>query len=374
MNYSEEVRLTAAQWFIDIHEVEDPPAELLHDWMRWMEASESHRMAFSAVERLWRDAGSLKSQHIRSSFDDRVDDYDGSVSVALWQQQRSTHLRAQTVRRGGRRWVTVAAAAVLATIAIIAAMRHQVFFDHPEGSDSFTTRSGEQMQVTLPDGSQVSLGARSRLTVTYTQAERNVHLESGEAFFSVQKDASRPFRVQVLGSLVTAVGTAFDVRATNDRVRVAVSEGTVQVNTSAATLANRISLSLTGRGAVGPMLARVTRGEAISFQSQISEVTAERAVVTHVDPSEPARWRDGWLVYRNEPLRDVLADVARYIDGNLELADSLKIDSRFTGAIYKGSVVEWLQSLPNAFAVQVKIDGKHIRIAGDSATAGTQNP
>ena len=374
MSNSEEIRLAAAQWFIDIHEVEDPPAELLQNWMRWMEASESHRMAFSAVEQLWRDAGSLKPQALQPTFDASLDDYDGSVSVALWQERRRTQLRARTGPRGRRRWLAVAAAAVVATFAIIAATRNQMLFAHPEASDSFTTRSGEQMQVTLPDGSQVSLGARSKLTVTYTQVERNVRLETGEAFFTVQKDASRPFRVHVLGSLVTAVGTAFDVRATNDRVHVAVSEGTVQVNTSAATLANGISLSLMGRSAIGPILARVTRGEAISFQSQISDMTAERVVVTHVDPSEPARWRDGWLVYRNEPLREVLTDVARYIDGNLEVADSLKIDSRFTGAIYKGSVVEWLQSLPSAFAVQVKIDGKRIRIAGNSAAQESQNP
>ena len=188
-------------------------------------------------------------------------------------------------------WPAVAAAAALAAIALIATTRNHILFGHPDASDSFATRSAEQMQVTLPDGSQVSLGARSKLTVTYTQAERNVRLESGEAFFVVQKDPSRPFRVHVLGSLVTAVGTAFDVRATNDRVRVAVSEGTVQVNTNTPTLFNRISRSFTGQSAPGPALARVNRGEAISFQSQTSEATPQRIILTHMDPSEPSRWR-----------------------------------------------------------------------------------
>jgi transmembrane sensor len=225
------------------------------------------------------------------------------------------------------------------------------------------------MQVTLPDGSQVSLGARSKLTVAYTHAERNVRLESGEAFFAVQKDPSRPFRVHVLDGIVTAVGTAFDVRTTNDRIRVAVSEGTVQVSSPAPTLSKRIALSLTGHGKMAPALARLTRGEAISFQSRSAGSAAERVALSRVDPSEPARWRDGWLVYRDEPLREVLADVARYVDRDLIVSNTLAMNSHFTGAIYKDSIIEWLESLPTAFAVSVNIDDARIRVAGTSAAA-----
>src|SRR5580704_17063370 len=56
MSYTEQERLEAAEWFIDIRDVEDPSPELLHEWMRWMETSESHRRAFAAVEQAWREA------------------------------------------------------------------------------------------------------------------------------------------------------------------------------------------------------------------------------------------------------------------------------------------------------------------------------
>jgi ferric-dicitrate binding protein FerR (iron transport regulator) len=100
----------------------------------------------------------------------------------------------------------------------------------------------------------------------------------------------------------------------------------------------------------------------------------ERIALSRVDPSEPARWRDGWLVYRDEPLREVLADVARYVDRDLVVANTSAMNSHFTGAIYKDSVIEWLESLPTAFAVSVNIDDARIRIAGvPAATLGHEN-
>lgn len=371
MSYTDEDRLAAAEWFLEIHDVEDPSSELLHNWMRWMEASESHRLAFNAVEQVWRASGALTPPQLPSTVNHSYERYDGSVSVAIWRERRvrAAPPKGSLWRSGWGRWLATAAAAALATIAFVAAPRLKSLITLPDTADSFATRTGEQMQVTLPDGSQVSLGARSKLSVAYTPAERNVRLESGEAFFAVQKDSSRPFRVHVLGGIVTAVGTAFDVRTTNDRIRVAVAEGTVQVTSAPSTLSNRIALSLTGHAKAAPALARLTRGEAMSFQGESTDSAAERVAVSRVDPAEPARWRDGWLVYRDEPLREVLADVARYVDRDLIVSDTLAMNAHFTGAIYKDSIIEWLESLPTAFAVSVDIDDARIRVAGISAIA-----
>jgi len=40
MSYTAEQRLHAAQWFFDIHDAEDPPPELLQEWLRWLDAAE----------------------------------------------------------------------------------------------------------------------------------------------------------------------------------------------------------------------------------------------------------------------------------------------------------------------------------------------
>ena len=97
-------------------------------------------------------------------------------------------------------------------------------------ADEFVTRTGEQMEVTLDDGSHVWLGAKSRLSVAFTGQQRAVRLDSGEAFFSVRKDRRRPFTVHASNGDITAVGTAFNVREVADRVIVTVAEGVVKVS------------------------------------------------------------------------------------------------------------------------------------------------
>jgi transmembrane sensor len=365
MKYTEQERLEAAEWFIDIHDVEDPSPELLHDWMRWMEASESHRLAFGAMEQASHDAAAALPIEVAASAAGTDDHYDGSVSIDSWLTGR-TKDAAQTKRRIRNRltapWLSFAAAAAIGAAVLVVAPRLQLLIGKHGGADTFATRTGEQMKVTLPDGSQVNLGARSKLSVAYTRAARDVRLEAGEAFFAVQKDAARPFRVHVLDGVVTAVGTAFDVRTTNDRVLVAVAEGIVQVNGVAATTLSRPPAPSIG-GHEAPSVASLKRGEAISFLSRRENHTLEPARVTHVDPADPARWRDGWLVYRDEPLRDVLADIARYTDRDIVVAESLSGDSRFTGAVFKDGIIEWLESLPTAFPVTITTNGSRIMVA-----------
>ena len=57
------------------------------------------------------------------------------------------------------------------------------------------TSTAEQRSIELPDGSRVTLAPASAIAVSYVAAERRVDLLSGEAFFQVQPNADRPFRV-----------------------------------------------------------------------------------------------------------------------------------------------------------------------------------
>jgi transmembrane sensor len=371
MSYTEQERREAAEWFIDIRDVENPSPELLHEWMRWMETSESHRRAFAAVELAWRDAAAgLASAYTTRAGETRGDDYDGRESIHTWRARSNARASPPTpsaAARGAfrrrRAWLPVATAAALLAVAFILESRLVSLFGKSADHQTFSTRTGEQMQVTLPDGSQVNLGARSKLTISYSLAARDVHLETGEAFFAVHKNADRPCRVHVLDGIVTAVGTAFDVRTTNDRVVVAVAEGTVQVNAAVSTLPAGKHAHASGAPAPAAAVTRLQRGEAIDFVSGGKGQMIQPTSVTRVDPADPARWREGWLVYRDEPLRDVLADVGRYTDRDIVVADSLSVNPHFTGAVFKDSIIEWLESLPNTFPVTVTINESRITVA-----------
>ncbi|MBW4053124.1 MAG: DUF4880 domain-containing protein [Proteobacteria bacterium] len=382
MSYTEAERLEAAQWFLDVHDTENPSPELLQEWLHWMEASEGHRCAFAAVESAWRQLppNSLRDTHWSAHPSAEEDDYDGSVSIDVWLAARpraAPPQAASSSRHSRPAWrskpLRLAAAAAVAAIAIGLAVRNFSALRPGSVPESFATRTGQQMQITLPDGSQVTLGARSRLTVAYTAQARNLRLEQGEAFFSVQKNHAWPFRVRVLDDVVTAVGTQFDVRAIDHRIDVSVAEGIVQVNADtpfASAMASRAAGKLPPSGL---MLAHVIRGESLSFLSRRGGRVLASAIVTRIDPSHAAQWRDGWLIYRNEPLRDVLTDVARYSDRKIVVTHPAAITQRFTGAVYKDSIAEWLQSLPSAFPVSITVRGSQFVVAPAHGSAASSN-
>lgn len=367
MSDTEAERLEAAQWFLDIHDAEDPAPELLQEWMRWMEASESHRQAFAAVESAWQGIRNttLMQADPPPHRPPEEDGYDGTISVEAWLARGRAP--SQAARRGRqlnmawrRRplWLAVAATVVVVMTVVL---RYIPLIRAGTSPESFVTDPGQQMQITLPDGSQAILGAHSRLTVAYTSRARNLRLEQGEAFFMVHKNHAWPFRVHVLNDVVTAVGTQFDVRAINNRIDVSVADGVVQVNADTSTAPSRTpdrsSQFPEEPSQDGLLLMRVQRGESLSFVSREKDRALASPVVTHIDPRNAAQWRHGWLIYRDEPLRDVLSDVARYSKRRIVVNDAAAITQRFTGAVYKDSTAEWIQSLVNGFPVSVTEHG-----------------
>ncbi len=96
-------------------------------------------------------------------------------------------------------------------------------------AELLSVQSGTQPQsIILPDGSSVTLNRHSSLHYDKTFRSRRVHL-AGEAFFSVQRDPSRPFTVEVNAMTVRVLGTSFNVKQTDTQTEVLVKTGHVEV-------------------------------------------------------------------------------------------------------------------------------------------------
>jgi len=370
MSYTAEQRLQAAQWFFDIHDTADPTSELLHQWLQWMDAAEGNRLAFEAVEAAYYQTTADPSGAASGTREGPSEFYDGETSVAAWRAARVHHsARPRRVLR-----YALAAAVVLLVLGFggVQLVRARL---HP-ASGVFVTRTSEHMQLVLADGSRVQLGARSRLEIQFSSGSRDVRLVEGEAFFRVQKDPRRAFRVHALEGVITAVGTEFDVRTTVDRVTVAVSEGAVNVTGNTPAMRdNRNSVSSDTSPSGHMSLVRLGRGEQLTFTTKQTYHEIINASVSQINPAQSARWRDdGWLVYRDEPLRYVIADVERYTERPITVTDSVAADLRFTGAVFKDSVVEWVQALPEVFPIVVNDSGQRLVVMGKSTPVGVKKP
>jgi transmembrane sensor len=373
MKNSDRIRFEAAQWVVDIHDVEDPSAEMLQRWVQWLEESPEHQLEFDLADAIWRHAPGVGGEP-RPNEDDG---YDGNTSVADWRRLRaakaaqaspSPRVRFATLRRHAAFLSAAAAACVL--FVVVAGRESGVRAPR----DTFFTLTGERMNIVLEDGSRVALGARSRMAVNFNGGTRNVRLEAGEAYFSVHKDPNRPFRVSVQNRVVTAVGTAFDVRRTSTGLIVAVSEGVVSV--SAGTDGPSAALPPHLLGTLGTEVpsgvTHVARGQQLSISADTN--VPGPVTVKAVDPTQAARWRDGWLVYHDEPLRDVIEDVERYSDRRIEIASSVPAALRFTGAVFKDSAIEWLKSLPEVFPLAVNESAQTITVVGAPTSVITRLP
>jgi transmembrane sensor len=210
----------------------------------------------------------------------------------------------------------------------------------------YTTVAGEQHDIQLVDGSVVTLGGSSSLTVTFSLTHRTVFLDRGEARFRVQHDALRPFTVFAgLGS-VTAVGTVFDVHRYSDRVFVSVSEGAVQVAPQEPAPVN-VPQPSDGAAAGHWTPLRVANGQEVTYDSQ-GQTTDARPVDVRVSSA----WADGSLVYRGRPLYEVIEDVQRYTTRHIVL-DPTAGDFLYSGTLFERDVDQWLGALPKILPVEV---------------------
>ncbi len=160
--------------------------------------------------------------------------------------------------------------------------------------------------VTLPDGSKVSLNARSALDVAFTDTRRRVLLLEGEAYFEVAPDAARPFEFEIGNASVTALGTAFDIARDlpGKGTEVAVTEHTVRVK------------AISSRSGVYGRPIDVSEGESV-----VIDPTGAFGTVRRQGRDVTAAWRDGIYVAEARPLQEVVHALSAWYPGVILISD-----------------------------------------------------
>ena len=159
----------------------------------------------------------------------------------------------------------------------------------------------------LSDGTVVLLNADSKITfpTRFTGNKRTVKLV-GEAYFKVSKNKHRPFIVET-GNLYTKVlGTEFNLKAyPHSDVNVTLIKGSVAVN---------------------------AEGKDIE--------------VTTVDTEGYIQWKDGYFYFDNVPLIDVVRDLGRWYNVNIEIRNNSLMSYRLHFiASRKASIKEFVDNL-----------------------------
>lgn len=176
---------------------------------------------------------------------------------------------------------------------------------------------GGQFSVTLSDGTKVWLNAGTTIKYPVKFAEkgnRMVHL-SGEAYFEVSKDSSRPFVVKTERQSIEVLGTHFNINSYSEEPKsiTTLAEGSVRIS------------PLSG-----------SRSAFVLKPGESATTDAKHTQVGKADMESAMAWRKGMIYFRDAPLTEIMRQVSRWY--NIEIDYNGKVPDRsFTGGIYRNA-------------------------------------
>lgn len=211
----------------------------------------------------------------------------------------------------------------------------------PGAWNTLTVPAGKNYAFQLADGSKVWMNSVSelRFPLSFTRPERNVELK-GEAYFKVAHQAAQPFRVQVNGLTITALGTEFNIRSYNkEATSVSLVKGSVSVE-----------------NAKGEQLILLP-GEGVMVADRNSALQKEK-----FDETIVLGWMQGLYFFSNETLQQIAVVVERWFDLDVQLQDASLASLRFSGAMDRNKPVsQFFSMLASSGDIRYEVkDGKVI--------------
>ena len=200
-------------------------------------------------------------------------------------------------------------------------------------------KGSKPMRLVLSDGSLVWLNAASSVTfpTAFIGSERKVSI-TGEAYFEVAHNASKPFYVSHDDITVRVLGTHFNVNTYQDEsnIKVTLLEGSVNV-------------------LKGNNTARLKPGE------QVVVTKDKISLITNIDLEEVMSWKNGQFYFKGTELKSIMRQIEKYYNVEVEFKDDINYE--FYAKMDRNiNVSEFLKKLELTNLVHFKIEGNKITV------------
>lgn len=311
----------AIKWFVTLQDCDEEDVWIAH--RDWLESDPANSAAYGRVAASWI---AVEDTGVRDLFAPDRAVRPGDVAGHVVDLAEARKVRAAR----SNRWIwvpfTAAAASVAAVLVWPSVMQPTV----PPGI-AYATDATHVREVTLADGSRITLDHDTSLVARVDGGTRAITLASGQAAFDVHHDAARPFTVTVTGRQVRVLGTAFGVTARNGAFGVSVSRGAVSV--SAAGDPRRTVVLPAGKA-----LSRL-RG-------------ASQDAIADVAPANAIAWKTGELVYTSATLATLAQDYERMIGQSVVVDPSIR-DLPIAGVLRAHDEAELVRQIALILPVEV---------------------
>jgi len=194
----------------------------------------------------------------------------------------------------------------------------------------------KNQKISLPDGSTVTLNHSTKLSYksNFGKNSRKVSL-SGEAFFEISADASKPFTIDAGKASVKVVGTSFNVITENvdSAVEVFVTTGKVMLSDNSGNPGLVLE-----PGYIGTMDLNHS-GKALNQNPNYMS------------------WKDGKLDYDGQPLEIVFRDLKRVYNMDIKADDPSILSNPWTSPIISQSSDTIIRIICASFNLSYTKDG-----------------
>jgi len=209
---------------------------------------------------------------------------------------------------------------------------------------SVVADKGQISKVILPDSSVVWINSGSKITYNSKFGENNRKIELvGQAFFQAAHNAEIPLVVDVNGFLVKVLGTKFDVNAYSEEknIQVVLESGRVELH-QASDHDFKYTLS---------------PGEMATFNPENKKLTIDKVM-----PELFSSWKEGVLIFRDKPMAEVLDELQRRYNIDIEVKDQDIYKSVFTARLSDEPLEKVLKSMEFSCSVKATLirDPKNI--------------
>ena len=202
--------------------------------------------------------------------------------------------------------------------------------------------AGTSTTFHLPDGSSGSLngGSSIKFPSRFHEKTRSVEL-SGEAYLNVTEDPRKPFVVTTSNITVRVIGTSFNIMAYDDdmKTEVTLESGSVEV------------LKNLKEDAV--CIAKLKPEQALIYYHK-----SDSSRLISVNSSDKTAWKDGKLVFRYDPLSEVINKINRWYNVNIKIMDPALKDHKYYGTFQNETLSEVLKLLQYTAPIRYKDMGR----------------
>lgn len=206
-----------------------------------------------------------------------------------------------------------------------------------ENCTTVSTNNGQNSKVILPDSSVVWINSGTTLSynTNFSVHNRTIKL-TGQAFFQIARNEKMPLTVTCNELKVKVLGTKFDVSAyPEDRnISVVLESGSVEL------------LQAKGQS----FIHMLNPGEKAEFNTESRELSVRK-----VDCSNYTSWKDGLLIFKNEPMVDVFKKLERRYNIDIEVKNNKVNQLIFNATIVNESVEEIFDLMKFSCAINYKI-------------------